>query len=158
MFTQIRDDSVFTSVPMHAKQVSRDMLIDKKGLVGAYLIEPVKANQAIQRSQVVIPPSAEFLQNTTAVTIPVNAAMVRDGKVSPGKVVTVWGKPQDPGNRQQAIRIVPKALVHKARQMEVTQYTISDKNFIVMLVIPYDHLRDLMAFALSETVMLTPVQ
>ncbi len=157
-FTQIQDDSVFSPVMFDAKDVSNDMLLDKNELMGAYLIEPVKANNVIRRSQLVIPPSDEFTHQTRIVSIPVSAISAWHGEIEPGEIVSIWTQPKGSEDPLQPVQILPKALVLKVQKAEVIPNGKDGQIFFVALIIPADHFKEILTSALSESIMFVPAQ
>jgi hypothetical protein len=153
-YTQIPDDSLIFPVRVNKAQVSSDMVLDSREIIGAYLIETVKANTVIRKSHIAVPPSEMLTCQTRVVSLQVPPAIAWHGEMAPGEMVSVLIPPQTPG--EKATLILTEALVLKSQVIEPFEAEITKPTYFVTLVVPDDHFRDIVILALSESIVLVP--
>ena len=157
-FTQIQDDSLFYSVRINAEQAFSDMVLDPKALIGAYLVEPVKANTIIRKPHIVVPPSEMLAYQTRVVSIQVPPAAAWHGEMAPGELVSVLIQHQMSGENEKPTPLLPKALVLKAQKAEPITAKFNGRSFFVTMVVPDEHFREIVISALSGSIMFVPNQ
>lgn len=138
--------------------LSEDVLIAKEDMIDHYTLEMLGSDEVVIKSQVISIPSLDLVKDTTAIPIPATAAMIFNGKLSSGTVVTVWAiyPTNEPGVSKTEL-LLQRVLVLDVQKTESGVETESHP-YVAILAVPIDRQAKVItaAYSGSLTFTLTP--
>ncbi|HIP71205.1 MAG TPA: hypothetical protein EYH05_07395 [Anaerolineae bacterium] len=129
-------------------------LLQEADLVGRYTSQPLTAEKPVAAEQLVPAVDEKYVLDTTAVSIPATAAMVYNGQLASGAIITVW-KVTDTG---QAEPLLNEALVLDVPKVE--GQSESEENtfpYVVVLAVPRPKQAELLTAVATGSLTLTLV-
>ncbi len=126
--------------------------LQETGLVGRYTIQPLTAEKPVAAAQLVPVVDEKYVPDTTAVAIPATAAMVYNGQLASGAIVTVWTVT----DTEQAKPLLGEVLVLDVQKV-AGQSDTEEKAFpyIVVLAVPRPKQAELLTAVATGSLMLT---
>lgn len=126
-------------------------LLEESDLVGRYTIQPLSAEKPVTEAQLLPVVDVKYVLDTTAVSIPATDAMVYNGQLTSGTIVTVWSV-TDTGPAEP---LLDEALVLDVQKVEQSESEPHTNPYVIVLAVPMQKQAALLTAATDQTILLT---